>query len=173
MRCKVYVTVVRLSVRPSVCFAAAWSRAADIDRQLPAPDTGYRSTAAGIRAAAAGSVMLRAEVRGSAQTCISLTSQHWSWSGRSRSGGALQLGLIGAWFAGSRRCVWSRWNDRCPSNSSSHCIDHVRDPYRTAPSLCLTTFISPRTRVVHGLGWPMGWVEIFQFLVGWIGLGLL
>ena len=27
-------------------------------------------------------------------------------------------------------------------------------------------------RVVHGLGWPMGWVgwvEIFQFLVGWVG----
>jgi len=30
------------------------------------------------------------------------------------------------------------------------------------------------SRVVHGLGWPMGlvglgWVEIFQFLVGWVG----
>ena len=36
-----------------------------IDQQLPATRTGYRSTAAGARAAAAGSVMLRAEVRGS------------------------------------------------------------------------------------------------------------
>jgi len=23
-------------------------------------------------------------------------------------------------------------------------------------------------RVVHGSGWPMGWVKIFQFLVGWV-----
>jgi len=29
-------------------------------------------------------------------------------------------------------------------------------------------------RVVHGLGWlGLGWVEIFQFLVGWVGLGPL
>jgi len=26
-----------------------------------------------------------------------------------------------------------------------------------------------RHRVVHGLGWPMGWVEIFQFLFVWFG----
>jgi len=41
--------------------AAAWARAADIDRQLQAS----------ARAAAAGSVMLRAEVRGSTRTCHS------------------------------------------------------------------------------------------------------
>jgi len=29
-----------------------------------------------------------------------------------------------------------------------------------------------QSRVVHGLGWVRsGWVEIFQFFVGWIGLG--
>ena len=62
MLCTVYVTVGCPSVRPSVCpfvcrhlpLAAAWARAADIHRQLHA----------GARAAAAGSVMLRAEVRG-------------------------------------------------------------------------------------------------------------
>ena len=47
--------------------AAARARAADIS-QLSAPRTGYRSLAAGVRAAAAGSVMLRAEVRGSTET---------------------------------------------------------------------------------------------------------
>ena len=67
--CTVYVTVGCPSVRPfvhrSVCPVAAWAQAADIDRQLPAPRTGCRSVAAaGARAAAAGSVMLRAEVRG-------------------------------------------------------------------------------------------------------------
>jgi len=57
----------RVSVRLSVCpvdrrlpLAAARARAADINRQLPAPRTG--SIAAGSRAAAAGSIMLRAEV---------------------------------------------------------------------------------------------------------------
>jgi len=63
MRCRVYVTVEGPSVRLSIC-AAAWARAADIDRQLTAPFIDYRSIAAGARAAAAGSVMLRAEVRG-------------------------------------------------------------------------------------------------------------
>ena len=52
-----------MSVRPSVCpvgrlpLAAAWARAAD------------RSAAVGVRLAAAGSVMLRTEVRGSTRTC--------------------------------------------------------------------------------------------------------
>ena len=68
----------RVSVRPSVCpidrhppLVAAWARAADVDWQLPAPRAGCRSiSAAGARAAAAGSVMLRAEVRGgSTRTC--------------------------------------------------------------------------------------------------------
>jgi len=47
-----------------------WVRAhaAYIDRQLPAPRTGCRSISAGARAA--GSVMLRAEVRGSTQSCF-------------------------------------------------------------------------------------------------------
>ena len=56
---------VRPSVRPPVCpvdrylaLAAAWARAAD-----------NRLTATGARAAAEGSVMPRAEVRGSTQTC--------------------------------------------------------------------------------------------------------
>jgi len=65
------------SVRPSVCpvdrqtsdllvvCCRRRARAADIDPQLPAPRP---SISAGARAAAAGSVMLRAEVRGSTQT---------------------------------------------------------------------------------------------------------
>jgi len=52
--------------------AAAGARAAGIDREMPAPRNGYRSIAAGIRAAAAGSVMLRAEVRGSTQDLFHL-----------------------------------------------------------------------------------------------------
>ena len=58
---------VRLSVPSAVGrhlpLSAAWARAADIVRLLPAPRTGCRSISAGARAAAAGSVMLRAEVR--------------------------------------------------------------------------------------------------------------
>ena len=78
MRRRVYVTIGCPSVRPSVCpvdrhllLAAACARAADIDPQLLAPaiDRYYRSIAAGANAAAAGSVMLRAEVRGSTRTC--------------------------------------------------------------------------------------------------------
>ena len=45
-------------------------QAADIDWQLPALCTGYQLIAAGAWAAAAGSVILRAEVRGSTQTCL-------------------------------------------------------------------------------------------------------
>jgi len=52
--------------RVSVCLSrrstAAWARAADMDGQLSAPRIGYRSIAARARAAAACSVMLRAEV---------------------------------------------------------------------------------------------------------------
>jgi len=62
MQCRVGCPSVRLSVCPvdrHLPLAAAWARAT------------YRSIAAGARAAAAGSVMLRAEVRGSAKTCCS------------------------------------------------------------------------------------------------------
>ena len=60
----------RVSVRRSVCLSrrstsAAWAQAAGSDRQLSTLLTGCRSIAASARAAAAGSVMLRAEVRGS------------------------------------------------------------------------------------------------------------
>ena len=62
----------RVSVRPSV------RPSVPSIRQLPAPRTVYRSVAAGARAAAAGSVMLRAEVRGSTQTCRSPFSADFS-----------------------------------------------------------------------------------------------
>jgi len=73
----VYVTVqcpsVRRSIRPSVClsrrsiapatcsgFVVARARVADIDRQLPAPRTGYRSiSAASAKAAGSVSVVIR------------------------------------------------------------------------------------------------------------------
>jgi len=68
MRRRVYVTVECPSVCPSACLvdrqlplAVTWAGAADIDQQLLASRTGYRSARA---PAAAGSVMLRAEVRG-------------------------------------------------------------------------------------------------------------
>ena len=70
LRCKVYVTVGHCSVCMSVC---------PVDRQpircsggqlVRCGRTGYRSISAdGARTAAAGSVMLRAEVRGSTKTC--------------------------------------------------------------------------------------------------------
>ena len=46
--------------------------------------------------------------------------------------------------------------------------------------LCYVTFCYviaelaySRTRVVHWLLWPMGWVKIFQFSMGFVGLGPL
>jgi len=61
MWCRVYVTVSCPSVYLSHQSTSAACRS-------PGAGSRYRSTAAGARAAAAGSVMLRAEVRGSTQT---------------------------------------------------------------------------------------------------------
>jgi len=49
-----------------------------------------------------------------------------------------------------------------------------REDSLVRPGYELSVMISKRLnlgqhRVVHGLGWPMGWVKIFQFLVGWVG----
>ena len=50
-----------------------------MDRQLLAPRAGYRSTrAARARAAAAGIVMLRAEIRGSTLICLFCQASVWT-----------------------------------------------------------------------------------------------
>jgi len=73
------------NVRRVCCRARA--RTADIDRQLPAPRTVYqRISAAGARAAAAGSVMSRAEVGGSTRT-------GYTWKTTESSGGSGTLYL--------------------------------------------------------------------------------
>ena len=56
----------RMSVRPSVCLSSRSTSAACLSLGT---SSRYRPITAGARAAAAGSVMLRAEVRGSTQAC--------------------------------------------------------------------------------------------------------
>ena len=87
IRCRVYVTVgcpcIRLSVCLSVCSVdiIPAARARSQQQLCRSQSTGgkagtrYRSTSADARAAVAGSVMLRAEVRGSTLTC-SLLGPH-------------------------------------------------------------------------------------------------
>ena len=77
IRCRVYVTVGCPCIRPSVCLSVCSvdiipaARARSQQQLCRSQSTGgragtrYRSTSADARAAVAGSVMLRAEVRGS------------------------------------------------------------------------------------------------------------
>jgi len=69
MRCRVYITVGCPFVCLSVCLSL-WSTSAACRTLRLGVGSRYRSTAAGARAAAAGSVMLRAEVRDSTQICF-------------------------------------------------------------------------------------------------------
>jgi len=70
MWCRIYLTVgcPSISSIEILPLAAAWAQAADIDRAAPRI-TGCWLIAAGVQAAIAASVMLKAEIRGSTQTC--------------------------------------------------------------------------------------------------------
>ena len=63
----------RSGVRPSARLCVCLSRRSDVGSCCRSLRTGHWSIAAGTQAAAAGSVMLRAEVRGSPETCYTLS----------------------------------------------------------------------------------------------------